>query len=60
VAQAKAHEGFAVQATPPATASITALRGKASKRYDAFLSELRRGGCTVAGYRLLAPDPGPF
>ncbi|GEM_PF-1864568 len=57
---AKARERFAVQATPAAAAAIAALRGKARKSYDAFLSELRRGGCTVAGYRLLAGDPADY
>jgi len=34
------------------------LRGPARKRYEAFETELRRQGCKVAGYRLLAPDRG--
>jgi hypothetical protein len=57
---AEAGERFAVQATPAAATAIGALRGRPRKSYDAFLSELRRGGCTVAGYRLLAPDPADY
>jgi hypothetical protein len=49
-----ADDGFAVRATPAAAAAIGALRGKARKSYDAFESELRKQGCKVAGYRLLA------
>jgi hypothetical protein len=49
-----AGEGFAVRATPAAASAVDGLRGKARKRYDAFERELRKQGCKVAGYRLLA------
>lgn len=51
-----AGDGFAVRATPAAAAAIGALRGRAHKSYETFERELRRAGCKVAGYRLLAPD----
>jgi hypothetical protein len=55
-----AGEGFAVRATPAAAAAIGALRGTARKRYETFERELRKQGCRVAGYRLLAPDRGNY
>lgn len=51
-----AGKDFAVRATPAAAAAIEELRGTARKSYDAFERELRKQGCKVAGYRLLAPD----
>jgi hypothetical protein len=51
---------LAVRATPGAAAAIDALRGKARKRYESFEAELRRQGCRVAGYRLLAPKSGGY
>jgi hypothetical protein len=51
-----AGEGFAVRATPAAAAAIEGLRGTARKSYDAFEAEMRKQGCKVAGYRLLAED----
>lgn len=55
-----AGKGFAVRATPAAAMAIKALRGTARKRYEAFERELRKQGCRVAGYRLLAPEGGGF
>ncbi len=49
---------FAVRATRAAAASIDGLRGRARKSYEAFEAELRKQGCKVAGYRLLAEDGG--
>lgn len=51
---------LAVRATPGAIAAIDALRGRARRRYEAFEAELRRQGCRVAGYRLLAPESGGY
>lgn len=53
-----AGEDFGVQATRAAASAIDALRGKARKSYEAFEGELRKQGCRVAGYRLLAADGG--
>ena len=39
-------------------ATIDDLRGKARKSYENFEGELRKQGCMVAGYRLLAEDGG--
>lgn len=47
---------FAIQATPEASAAINALRARARRSYEGFERELRKQGCKVAGYRLLAPD----
>lgn len=55
-----AGKGLAVRATPAAAAAIGALRGTARKRYEAFEGELRKQGCRVAGYRLLAPEVGVY
>jgi hypothetical protein len=51
-----AGKDFAVRATPAAAAAIDGLRGRARKSYEAFEDELRKQGCKVAGYRLLAED----
>jgi len=51
-----AERDFAVRATPAAGAAIQALRGRARKSYEDFERELRRRGCKVAGYRLLAGE----
>lgn len=53
-----ADKTFTVQATAAAVAAIDGLRGKARKSYEAFEGELRKQGCKVAGYRLLAEDGG--
>lgn len=53
-----ADTAFTIRATRDATAAIDGLRGKARKSYDAFEAELRKQGCKVAGYRLLADDGG--
>jgi hypothetical protein len=53
-----ADKEFTVRATREATAAIDGLRGRARKSYDAFEAELRKQGCKVAGYRLLAPEDG--
>jgi hypothetical protein len=53
-----AGKDFAVRATPAAAAAIDGLRGRARKSYEAFEAELRKQGCKVAGYRLLAEDGG--
>lgn len=53
-----AGKDFAVRATPPAAVAIDGLRGRARKSYEAFEAELRKQGCKVAGYRLLAEDGG--
>jgi hypothetical protein len=55
-----AGKGFAIRATPAAAAAIDALRGTARRRYEAFERELRKQGCKVAGYRLLAPEDGDY
>jgi hypothetical protein len=49
-----AGKDFAVRATPAAATAIEGLRGRARKSYEAFEAELRKQGCKVAGYRLLA------
>jgi hypothetical protein len=49
-----ADDDFAVRATPAAATVIGAPRGKARKSYEDFENELRKQGCKVAGYRLLA------
>lgn len=49
---------FTVRATRAAATAIEGLRGKARKSYEAFEAELRKQGCKVAGYRLLAGDGG--
>jgi hypothetical protein len=53
-----ADKEFTVHATKAAAAAIDGLRGKARKSYVAFEVELRKQGCKVAGYRLLAEDGG--
>lgn len=53
-----AGKDFAVRATPAAATAIDGLRGRARKSYEAFEAELRKQGCKVAGYRLLAEDGG--
>ena len=55
-----AGKGFAVRATPAAVAAIDGLRGRARKSYEAFEGELRKQGCKVAGYRLLAAEGGEY
>jgi hypothetical protein len=52
-------EDLRIRATPAAQAAIEGLRGRARQRYDAFEAELRKQGCRVAGYRLLA-ERGEF
>lgn len=49
---------FTIRATRAAVATIDDLRGKARKSYENFEGELRKQGCMVAGYRLLAEDGG--
>jgi hypothetical protein len=51
-----AGKDFAVRATPAAVAAIGRLRGTARSSYGAFEAELRKQGCRVAGYRLLAAE----
>jgi hypothetical protein len=51
-----AGKDFAVRATPAAVAAIDRLRGTARRSYGAFEVELRKQGCRVAGYRLLAAE----
>jgi len=53
-----ADKKFTIRATRAAAATIDELRGRARKSYDAFEAELRKQGCEVAGYRLLAEDGG--
>jgi hypothetical protein len=53
-----ADRDFAIRATRSAAAAIDGLRGKARESYEAFEAELRKQGCRVAGYRLLAEDGG--
>lgn len=49
---------FTIRATRAVAATIDDLRGKARKSYENFEGELRKQGCMVAGYRLLAEDGG--
>lgn len=53
-----ADKKFTIRATRAAAATIDELRGRARISYDAFEAELRKQGCEVAGYRLLAEDGG--
>jgi hypothetical protein len=55
-----AGKDFALRATPAAVAVIERLRGTARRSYAAFETELRKQGCSVAGYRLLGAEDGGY